>query len=122
MFYDYSNIWDIIKSQKDLAVYAPKSGTLLNELLAKNNGKTLADIQQKLRAGLISGDSYTKVAREIRGVMGNSVNNSLRIAVTEGHRNMAAGNFAMTEIAKDAGIDAKRKIVSVLDTRTIEAN
>jgi len=117
--YGTPRVWNSLAEQfGDMTDYIPKSGTLLEQLLAKNNAKTIADLQQKLRAGLITGDSYTKVAREIREVMGNSVNNSLRIARTEGHRNMSAGNYAQTEYAREEGVEAKRMIVSALDLKT----
>jgi len=98
--------------------YLPQSGTLLNELITKRRPQVLADIESTIRQGLIQGTGYKKTARGIRDIMGTSMSNAERIVRTESHRNMTAGNYAMKKAAQSEGVDARRMIVSTLDTRT----
>ena len=125
--YGTTKVWDelstaaakrFISSYGQIDNYLPQSGTLLEEILFKRNAETLASLEQTLRQGLIQGDSYRKMAKSIKGVMGTTTNNALRIAITESHRNMTTGNYAAAKAVQDQGIDAKRKIVSTFDIRT----
>lgn len=100
-----------------LAQYQPKHGTLI-ETLISNRRKDLIKLQQSISASLIQGKGFQKAARDIRKIMNTSANNALRIAITEGHRNMMSGNTAMAEMARSEGVDIRRQIVSTRDIRT----
>lgn len=100
--------------------YLPQSGTLLHELLTKRQPSVIAAIEQAIRAGLITGESYTKVAARIKKIMETDAASALRIVRTETHRNMMAGQYAAAMDARAQGVEARRMIVSVLDMRTRE--
>jgi hypothetical protein len=100
--------------------YLPQSGTLIDELVTKRRGEVLAGIESAVRQSLITGDGYRKTARKIRGIMETDANKALRIVRTESHRNVMAGNYAMTQNARANGVDVRRMIVSTLDVRTRE--
>lgn len=117
--YGQAVAWDnLVKRYGDRADYMPQAGTLLEELIKKRRPQVLADIRSNIRQGLIQGKGYRETARKVRDVMGTDLNNALRIVRTESNRNMNIGNLAMNRTAKDAGVDVKRQIVSVLDDRT----
>ena len=125
--YGTPEIWQEIRERKlreiervfgELREYQPQSGTLLEELIKKRRPQVLSDIESNIRQGLIKGEGVQKVSRRIRDVMGTDINNAERIVRTESHRNMLAGNFAMTEAARSEGVDVRREIASVLDDRT----
>ena len=100
--------------------YLPQSGTLLSELLVKRQPAVISAIEQAIRAGLITGESYTKVAARIKKIMETDAASALRIVRTETHRNMMAGQYAAAMDARAQGVEARRMIVSVLDMRTRE--
>jgi hypothetical protein len=89
-----------------------------NPLLVKRSPEVINAIEQLVRGGLMAGDSYTKTARKLKGVMENDAWKALRIVNTETHRNTMAGQFATSKMLKSKGVEAKRMIVSVLDTKT----
>ena len=98
--------------------YLPQSGTLLEELLIKRNPQVINDIETTIRAGLMAGESYAKMAKRVKNIMDNDAWKALRIVNTETHRNQMAGQYASMMALKDEGVQARRMIVSVLDTRT----
>lgn len=104
----------------DIARYPVKSGTLLSAVLNKNKVKDLNDLESLLTRSMIQGDSYTKQAKGIQGLLDSSYKHSLSIARTEGHRAMMSGNMAMTNFARSKGVDVRRKIVATLDNKTRE--
>jgi hypothetical protein len=106
----------IIKRFGNLQSYQAKYGTLQSILLA-NNQAQLTAIQQAVTSGLALGENVTSVSRRIRNIFETSASKALRIARTETHRNMMAGNFAMTNAVREAGLDARRQIQSTMDTR-----
>jgi len=112
-------IWESIKkaNRPGLLPYQPQHGTLLETLLA-NKEKDLIKIRQAITQGLIQGKSYTATSKEIKGIFNITANNALRIARTEGNRNLNAGAYANTQAAQEAGINLKRRYLATLDTRT----
>jgi len=115
-------IWESIRENhpaqiKDLAKYQPKHGTLI-ETLTANRAKDITKINQAITQGLLKGDSYSTMARNIKDIMNGSANQAVRIARTEGIRNMNAGALANTEDAMNAGVDVGREVVEVMDSRT----
>jgi len=114
-------VWkDIAKSKrKGLLPYQAKHGTLLETLLA-NNQKDLAKLRQTLTQAIIQGESYTKTTKQIKTILETTASNAVRIARTEGARNMNSGALANTEAAIDAGVDLNRKAIETLDSKTRE--
>jgi hypothetical protein len=114
-------VWKQIAASKRalLQPYQPKHGTL-TEVLLSNNQKDINKIKQTLTQSLIQGKSYTNTAKDLRTVMETSASNAVRIARTEGARNMNSGAFANTQAALDAGLELKRQAIETLDKRTRE--
>jgi len=98
--------------------YVSRSGTYLKDLLLANRQKELRAIESAITQGMIQGRSYQQTARNINDIATTGYKNALRIARTEGHRNQQAGHYAMSQQAKNEGLDVKRMIVSTLDNRT----
>jgi len=110
-------IWESIRKNhpsqiKGLTKYQPKHGTLI-ETLTSNRNKDIAKINQAITQGLLKGDSYKTMSKNIKDIMNGSANQAVRIARTEGIRNMNAGALANTEAAMDAGVEVGREVVEV---------
>ena len=114
-------VWKQIAASKraSLQTYQPKHGTLTATLL-DNNQKDLNKIKQSITQSMIQGKSYTKTSKEIQSILETSASNAVRIARTEGTRNMNSGAFANTQAALDAGLKLKRQAIETLDKRTRE--
>lgn len=100
-----------------LLPYQPQHGTLTATLLS-NKDKDLIKINQTITQALIQGKSYTKTSQEIKSILNTTANNAVRIARTEGARNMNAGAYSNSLDAIKAGVDLKRRYLATLDTRT----
>ena len=119
--YGNAEAWQAIKDSTTFGAaenYLPRSGTLLSELLTKQNPETLASIEQAIRAGLITGDSFAKTSRRLRDLMETDAFKAARIVRTESHRNMSMGNYAAMKAAQSQGVDARRMWDATLDNRT----
>lgn len=117
--YGSQEAWRLIADEYgDPKAYLPQSGTLLEAVMKKNKAVDLQALESKLTQALIQGKGYRATVKDIKDVMETSTAKAMRIAATEGHRNMMAGNYAMTNIARENGVDVKRKILSVLDLKT----
>ena len=125
-------VWNsLTKNQKKrLKPLFPKHGTLI-KTLNDNRVKDLLKLQEVITQGLLKGRSTVKTAKDLEKVfkdiasnvkerMEVSASNALRIARTEGARNMNSGAFANTQAAIDAGLELKRKAIETLDNRIRE--
>ena len=112
-------VWKAIKAadRPELMKYMSKSGTLISTL-RDNSVKDQLKIAQSVTQGLIKGESFTKLAKNIKGIFNTTANNAIRIARTEGIRNMNAGALANTQAAIDSGVDIGREVVEIMDGRT----
>lgn len=101
----------------DITKYQPKHGTLIDVIL--NNRKAqLARIQSSITQGLIQGKSFTQTAKDVKNIMDSTASQALRIARTEGTRNMNSGEFASHNVALSQGLDLSRMAIETLDDRT----
>ena len=123
-------VWASLSKAQKLAnkPLFPKHGTLI-KTLNDNRVKDLLKLQEVITQGLLKGRSSVKTAKDLqkvfRDIAGNvkermevSASNALRIARTEGARNMNSGAFANTQEAIDAGLELNRKAIETLDDRT----
>lgn len=94
-----------------------KNGTIINTLRG-NHDDDLRKINKAITQGLLQGKSYTTVSKDIRNVFNTTASNAVRIARTEGIRNMNSGAYENTRAAISAGIDTGREVVEVMDDRT----
>ncbi|MCP4394588.1 MAG: hypothetical protein GY804_10025 [Alphaproteobacteria bacterium] len=117
--YSTPKIWKDL-SAKDKGLLQPflaKSGTLI-DTLRNNRTKDLIKIQDSITQALLKGDSFTSLSKDIKHILNTSASNAVRIARTEGIRNMNAGSLANTQAAMDAGVDVGREVVEIKDDRT----
>lgn len=98
--------------------YIPKSGTLLEAVLDRNRAADVDKIRTAVTQALTLGEGYQKAARRIKTILDTTATNAERIIRTEGHRNQTAGQYAMTMEARAQGVPVRRRISSVLDSRT----
>lgn len=123
-------VWNSLsKAQKKrLKPTFPKHGTLI-KTLNDNRQKDLLKLQEVITQGLLKGKSSVKTAKDLEKVFKDiaegvkevneiAASNALRIARTEGARNMNSGAFANTQAALDAGLELKRKAIETLDNKT----
>ena len=75
-------------------------------------------IRRTLAQGMIRGDSYTDMAREIGQVINGSASDAVRIARTEAHRVQNVAATKTTEKLQDMGIEIRKEWVAVEDDRT----
>lgn len=100
------------------ADYQPRSGALLRAVLADNRDADLRKLRQAITQSLTRGEPYREAARRVKDVLDTSASNAMRIIRTEGHRNAVAGQLAAKRHAQEEGVEARRRIVSVMDSRT----
>lgn len=98
--------------------YVAKSGTLLEAVLDKNRQADVDKIRTAVTQALTNGEGYQKASGRIKKVLDTTATNAERIMRTEGHRNQLSGQYAMTQQAREQGVNMVRQIVSVLDSRT----
>lgn len=75
-------------------------------------------ISEEISRGIMRGDSYAKIARQLELQTGVDLRKSLRIVRTEGHRIQNQSNLDAMIKAKDAGADVVKQWDSTLDDKT----
>jgi len=75
-------------------------------------------IQRALAQGLTRGDSFPRMAREIRGAINGTRSDAMRIIRTEGGRAQAIGSQKSYERATELGVEGREHWVATLDERT----
>ncbi len=99
-----------------------KLSTNLYNRLGEDVDKLKSEIPQLLSRGIIQGKSWSEVAKSLRNSMvspfSTALNNSLRIARTEGHRVQQEAQLHALEIASNNGADIVKQWDATLDSRT----
>ena len=75
-------------------------------------------VRQAIYQGIVQGNSYDGVARELRDALNITASKAERIVRTESHRAREVGNLAATVEAAEMGINMKRRWLATLDGRT----
>ena len=75
-------------------------------------------IQRALAQGLTRGDSFPRMAREIRGAINGTRSDAMRIIRTEAGRAQAIGTQKSYERAQELGVEGREHWVATLDERT----
>ena len=75
-------------------------------------------IRNEISRGIVTGDSYTNIARNIANRSNQGFNRAMRIVRTEGHRIHTESAFDAMEKAKDAGADVVKQWNAQLDGKT----
>ena len=84
---------NITPDQIKRAVENPVSGLTLSDILEKNRREIIYSIKQTIGVGLMNGDRYTTMAKRIAEHLDGDYKKAIRIARTEAHRVLEAGNI-----------------------------
>lgn len=107
--------------QKAVAV-AMVHNTKLSKRLYTRLGEDVNLLKKKIAStisrGIATADSYTNIARNIASGTNVSINRTMTIARTEGHRIQVLGAVDAQQKAKDAGADVVKQWDATLDGRT----
>lgn len=93
----------ITPEQIKAAVQNPVSGLTLKDTLEKNRKEIIFNIKRIIGVGLMNGDRYSTMARNIAKQVDGDYKKAIRIARTETHRVREAGNH-------DAGLKVDREL------------
>lgn len=86
--------------------------------LQKHRDEVLKKIRIHITQGIMSGEGYSKIAKALRDDIGMTKAQSLRVARTEAGRAMSQAGLDSALVAKDNGLDIKKRWSATLDTRT----
>jgi hypothetical protein len=101
------------------AINNPVSGIKVMESLDRNRGYIIQQINGEITRGLIRGDSFSVMARNLKKQMESNLNsNVLRIIRTEGHKVQTLGQLDGMAEAESIGVKGKKYWVATLDERT----
>jgi SPP1 gp7 family putative phage head morphogenesis protein len=84
-----------------------------NHITAANDA-----VRQSVYQGIVQGNSYDSVARELRDTLNITASKAETIARTESHRAREMGNLAATVEAAEMGIKFRRRWLATLDSNT----
>lgn len=99
------------------SIASPIKPTLLSTVLYANRDKLAGKAGEALRNGLIQGKGYRDIAVEITRWTESTYKQSLRIAITEGHRIRGQAKQKAQEDAVNLGARLEKMWMSALDTR-----
>jgi SPP1 gp7 family putative phage head morphogenesis protein len=108
------------EKQVAAAVMLPQSGLTYIQTITKNFADSLVKIKATITRGIIRGDSYSTMAREVRDLFGGNLKNAERVIRTETHRTASQGSVDAYDEAEELGVKSRRMWVATLDKRTRE--
>jgi hypothetical protein len=93
-------------------------------LIAEDRLRTLGRerIRRTIAQGLVRGDSFPRMAREIRAAINGQFSDAVRIVRTEGMRAATMGAQELYDHAEDRGIEGVEVWVATLDDRTRDSH
>lgn len=100
------------------AIEQPIEFIKLAPTLQKHRDDTLKRIRTHLTQGIMSGEGYSKIAKALRDDLGMSKAQSVRVARTETGRALSQAGLDSATVAKDNGLDMKKRWYATKDTRT----
>ena len=100
------------------AIEQPIEFIKLVPTLQKHRDDTLKRIRTHITQGIMSGEGYSKIAKALRDDLGMSKAQSVRVARTETGRALSQAGLDSTTVAKDNGLDMKKRWYATKDTRT----
>lgn len=108
--------------RKVAAGMIPKTGTTLSSMLASNNSADLAKVLKVVKQGLVSGESYAKQVKKVKGLFDGNASKARRVIRTEGNRNLNAGSYLNSMDMQEQGVVIKRQWLATLDGSTRETH
>lgn len=100
------------------AIEQPIEFIKLVPTLQKHRDDTLKRIRIHITQGIMSGEGYSKIAKALRDDLGMSKAQSVRVARTETGRALSQAGLDSATVAKDNGLDMKKRWYATKDTRT----
>ena len=100
------------------AIEQPIEFIKLVPTLQKHRDDTLKRIRTHITQGIMSGEGYSKIAKALRDDLGMSKAQSVRVARTETGRALSQAGLDSATVAKDNGLDMKKRWYATKDTRT----
>ena len=98
------------------AIEQPIEFIKLVPTLQKHRDDTLKRIRMHITQGIMSGEGYSKIAKALRDDLGKA--QSVRVARTETGRALSQAGLDSAMVAKDNGLDMKKRWYATKDTRT----
>ncbi|MDU0422505.1 phage head morphogenesis protein [Staphylococcus haemolyticus] len=100
------------------AIEQPIKFIKLAPTLQKHRDEVLKKIRIHITQGIMSGEGYSKIAKALRDDIGMTKAQSQRVARTEAGRAMSQAGLDSALVAKDNGLDMKKRWSATKDTRT----
>ncbi|MDU5634695.1 MAG: phage head morphogenesis protein, partial [Staphylococcus epidermidis] len=100
------------------AIEQPIEFIKLVPTLQKHRDDTLKRIRTHITLGIMSGEGYSKIAKALRDDLGMAKAQSVRVARTETGRALSQAGLDSAMVAKDNGLDMKKRWYATKDTRT----
>lgn len=100
------------------AIEQPIEFIKLVPTLQKHRDDTLKRIRTHITQGIMSGEGYSKIAKALRDDLGMSKAQSVRVARTETGRALSQAGLDSATVAKDNGLNMKKRWYATKDTRT----
>ena len=100
------------------AIEQPIGFIKLVPTLQKHRDDTLKRIRMHITQGIMSGEGYSKIAKALRDDLGMAKAQSVRVARTETGRALSQAGLDSAMVAKDNGLDMKKRWYATKDTRT----
>lgn len=100
------------------AIEQPIEFIKLVPTLQKHRDDTLKRIRMHITQGIMSGKGYSKIAKALRDDLGMAKAQSIRVARTETGRALSQAGLDSAMVAKDNGLDMKKRWYATKDTRT----
>lgn len=111
--------FDVPTSQTiQTAIEQPIEFIKLAPTLQKHRDDTLKRIRTHITQGIMSGEGYSKIAKALRDDLGMSKAQSVSVARTETGRALSQAGLDSATVAKDNGLDMKKRWYATKDTRT----
>ena len=86
--------------------------------LDRHRSNVLKKIRLEITRGIINGKGYTHIAKALRDDLGMSKAQAQRVARTEAGRAMSQAGLDSAMVAKENGLDMKKRWYATKDTRT----
>ena len=86
--------------------------------LERHRNNVLKKIRIEITKGIVNGKGYTHIAKALRDDLGMSKAQAQRVARTETGRALSQAGLDSAMVAKDNGLDMKKRWFATKDTRT----
>ena len=100
------------------AIEQPIEFIKLVPTLQKHRDDTLKRIRMHITQGIMSGEGYSKIAKALRDDLGMAKAQSVTVARTETGRALSQAGLDSAMVAKDNGLDMKKRWYATKGTRT----